>query len=93
MRLPERETWLPGDSEDVASGPSRPSVADAEIYARFVRTALSLYGREPEFEIPVPDGYDEVEVAAAFRAAGCEITYLTPRRTVIVVPRRSTFEA
>ncbi len=62
----------------------------AALHARFAKTALSLYGSEPEFEIPVPEGYDEVEVAAAFRAEGCEITYLTPRRTVIVAPRRRT---
>lgn len=62
---------------------------DTNLYARFARTALNLYNDRKEFEIPIPDGYDEVEVAAAFRGEGCEITYLTPRRTVIVVPRGS----
>lgn len=55
-------------------------------HARFARTALDLMGGKAEFEIAVPEGLDETEVAAAFRAEGCEITYLTPRRTVIVVP-------
>ena len=62
---------------------------DAVVHARFARTALGLYAGRSEFEIPVPEGYDEAEVAAAFRAEGCEITYLTPCRTVIVVPRGS----
>ena len=60
---------------------------DQAIYARFAKAALEIYGDRPEFEIAIPEAYDEVEVAAAFRAEGCEITYLTPRRTVVVVPR------
>ena len=60
--------------------------AEAEIHARFARAAMSLYGDGGEFELAVPDGYDEVEVAAAFRAEGCKTTYITPRRTVIIVP-------
>ena len=59
---------------------------EGAVHARFVRTALSLYGERGEFEVAVPEGLDEVEIAAAFRAAGCEITSLTPRRSVIVVP-------
>lgn len=52
---------------------------------RFARTALTLYGGQREFEIFIPEGYDEVAVAAAFRAQGCDITYLTQCRTIIVV--------
>lgn len=61
---------------------------EALIFARFAKAALSLHEGRDEFEIPIPEGYDEVGVAAAFRTEGCEITYLTPRRTVIVAPRR-----
>ena len=63
-----------------------PALDEGVIHARFARTALSLYGERGEFEIAVPEGLDEVEIASAFRAAGCEITTLTARRSVIVVP-------
>ncbi|RYG20679.1 hypothetical protein EON82_19945 [bacterium] len=54
---------------------------------RFARAAMTLYGEEREFEIRIPEGHDEVAVAAAFRAEGCDTTYLTQRRTIIVVTR------
>lgn len=60
---------------------------DAYLNARLARTALSLYGECIEFEISVPEGYDESELAAAFRTEGCEIAYITPHHTLIVEPR------
>jgi hypothetical protein len=51
---------------------------------RFARAALSLFAGKREFEIAIPEGYDEVAVAAAFRAEGCATTYLTQGRAIIV---------
>lgn len=63
-----------------------PTPVDAAS-ARFARAAMSLYEREREFELFIPEGYDEVAVAAAFRAEGCDTTYLTQCRTIIVATR------
>lgn len=63
-----------------------PPQDEAAIHARFARTALLLYGGKTEFEIGIPEGLDEAEVAAAFRAAGCQTTRLTARRTIVVAP-------
>lgn len=60
------------------------AAVEAEIHARFARAALGLYGESDQFEIAVPEGYDEVEITAAFRDLGCDITYITPQRSVIV---------
>jgi len=55
--------------------------------ARFARAAMNLYAHVREFELFIPEGYDEVAVAAAFRAEGCDTTYLTQCRTIIVASR------
>lgn len=62
------------------------TTVEIEYHERFARTALGLYSHEAEFEIAIPEGYDEVAIATAFRDQGCELTYLTPRRTIIVAP-------
>lgn len=62
------------------------SADESQIHARFARAALALYGDGGEFEIPIPEGYEDTAVAAAFHAEGCKAAYLTPRGTAIVVP-------
>ena len=57
------------------------------VSERFTRVAMGSYGQDSEFEISIPEGYDEVAVASAFRAQGCDTTYLTQGRTIIVVTR------